>query len=117
MKHFSIKFTMILLSICLTMSSCYSVKLVSTHGTPNPDPMNDEDGPYRNQQVTELNTVIKSGTTTDGMTLKVQREGCDSGQLFSVEYKNTFGGALLYLITFGSKRKVKIKYVCMKPEN
>ncbi len=105
------------LSIFLLFISCYSVKLVSTNGAPNPDPNNDSDDDYRNKRVIVLDTVIKAGTTTDAIGFKTQRDGCESGKLHSVEYKNTLGGSLLYLITFGSKRKVRIKYVCMKPEN
>lgn len=105
------------LGLFLLIVSCYSVKLVSTHGAPNPDPLNDSDDDYRNKRVIVIDTVIKAGTTTAAIGIRTQREGCESGKLHSVEYTNTFGGTLLYLITFGSKRKVKIKYVCMKPEN
>ena len=103
-----------LLLLCI---SCYSVKIVSVNGTPNPDPNNDSDDDYRNKRVIVLDTVIKAGSTTDAIGIRTQREGCTSGKLHSVEYKNTFGGSLLYLITFGSKRKVRVKYVCMKTEN
>ncbi|MBQ4819265.1 hypothetical protein [Aquimarina sp. MMG016] len=105
------------LCLVLLCFSCYSVKIVSTMGTPNPDPMNDNDDDYRNKRVIILDTVIKAGTTTDAIGLRTQREGCSSGKLHSVEYKNTFGGSLLYLVTFGNKRKVRVKYVCMKTEN
>ena len=103
-----------LLFLCF---SCYSVKIVGVNSVPNPDPNNDSDDGYRNQRVIVLDTIVKSGVITDGIGLKTQREGCASGELHSVEYKNTFGGSLLYLITFGSKRKVRIKYVCAKTEN
>ncbi len=105
------------LIIALLLTSCYSVRIVSTHGTPNPDPINDSDDDYRNKRVIVLDTVIKGGITTSVLEFKTARNGCKSGKLHSVEYKNTFGGSLLYLVTFGNKRKVKIKYVCMKPEN
>ncbi len=103
--------------LCLFFLSCYSVKLVSVNGIPNPDPNNDSDNGYRNQRVIVLDTIVKAGSTTDVISIRTQREGCESGKLHSVEYKNTFGGSLLYLITFGSKRKVRIKYVCNKIEN
>lgn len=107
----------IVLPIFFLLVSCYSVKIVSTNGTPNPDPLNDNDDDYRNKRVIVVDTVIKAGTTTASLGLRTQRTGCESGKIHSVEYKNTFGGTLLYLVTFGSKRKVKIKYVCMKTEN
>lgn len=99
------------------MQSCYSVRIVSTHGTPMPPFDMDRDDWYRDKMIVEIDTVLKTGVGIDDITFKVQQENCETGKLFSVEYKNTFGGSLLYLITFGNKRKVKLKYVCMKPEN
>ncbi|GAA4278742.1 hypothetical protein GCM10022259_34670 [Aquimarina mytili] len=78
---------------------------------------NDRDDWYRDKKVIVLDTVIKANIAIDKITIPVKRLGCESGKLFSVEYKDTFGGNLLYLFTFGNKRKLKIKYVCMKPEN
>ncbi len=113
---------LIMISAGLFFTSCYSVRLTSTHGASNPcqsgiDCLEDAGNFYRDKRVIVLDTVVKSGIMTDGIGIRTQREGCESGKLFSVEYKNTLGGALLYLATFGNKRKVKIKYVCMKPEN
>ncbi len=104
------------IGMLLLFTSCYSVRLISTNGAPMPD-QNDRDDFYRDKKVVVLDTVIKANIAIDDITIPVKRLGCQSGKLFSVEYKDTFGGNLLYLITFGSKRKVKIKYVCMKPEN
>lgn len=98
------------------LTSCYSVRLVSTHGAPMPPDDLDRDDWYRDKYVVELDTVIKAGITTDDISFRVLKEGCETGKLFSVEYKNTFSGSLLYIFTFGNKRKVKLKYVCMKPE-
>jgi hypothetical protein len=86
-------------------------------GAPMPPYEMERDDWYRDKMVVEIDTVIKAGITTEDISFRVLREGCETGKLFSVEYKNTFGGSLLYLITFGNKRKVKLKYVCMKPEN
>ncbi len=118
-KMFQITF--LLVGILTLFASCYSVRLVSTHGAPNPcqtgvepDCMEDLGNFYRDKRVVVIDTVVKAGVTTDDIGIRVQRSGCETGKLFSVEYKNTFGGSLLYLVTFGSKRKVKIKYICMK---
>lgn len=81
-----------------------------------PDEMTRDDW-YRDKMVFELDTVIKAGITTDDITFRVLKDKCETGKLFSVEYKNTFSGSLLFLVSFGNKRKVKLKYVCMKPEN
>ncbi len=110
--------------IILLFNSCYSVRLVSTNGAPMPCQTGvDVECPeglgnyYRDKRVIVIDTVIKTGAAVDDATMRIQRLGCESGKIFSVEYKNTLGGSLLYIATFGSKRKVKIKYVCMKPEN
>ena len=103
---------LLILSLC---ASCYSVRLVSTMGAPMGE-VNERDDWYRDKMVVELDTVVSAGITTDEMSIRVRRDRCASGKLFSVEYRNTFGGSLLYLATFGNKRKVRLKYVCMKPE-
>ncbi len=105
------------LLLFLVLTSCYSVRIVSTKGAPMPPDEMTRDDWYRDKMVVEIDTVIKAGVLTDDLSLRVLREGCETGKLFSVEYKNTFGGSLLYLVTFGNKRKVKLQYVCMKPEN
>ena len=108
------RFTVLLIaSLC---ASCYSIRLVSTMGAPMTE-VNERDDWYRDKMVVELDTIVSAGVTTDELSIRVKRDRCASGKLFSVEYKNTFGGSLLYLVTFGNKRKVRLKYVCMKPEN
>jgi hypothetical protein len=72
---------------------------------------------YKDKMYTVLDTVVKSSIFTDNISIPTKRAKCESGKLFSIEYKNTFGGSLLYLVTFGSKRKVRITYVCMKKDN
>lgn len=111
-----------ILFILLLFQSCYTVRLVSTHGTPMPiaveDDNFDEEGDfYKDKMFTVLDTVVSSSIFTDNISIPTKRAKCPSGKLFSIEYKNTFGGSLLYLVTFGSKRKVRITYVCMKQDN
>ncbi|OBX24777.1 hypothetical protein LX77_01010 [Gelidibacter algens] len=113
---YSLKVALVMLVFFLLVS-CYSVRIVSTKGAPMPTEQFDRDDWYRDKMVVEIDTIIKAGITVDDITFRVLKEGCETGKLFSVEYKNTFGGSLLYLVTFGNKRKVKLKYVCMKPEN
>ena len=106
-----------LILLFFILTSCYSVRIVSTKGAPMPPDEMTRDDWYRDKMVVEIDTLIKAGILTDDLSLRVLRDGCETGKLFSVEYKNTFGGSMLYLVTFGNKRKVKLKYVCMKPEN
>lgn len=109
--------TVSIAALFFLMSSCYSVRIVSTKGAPMPPDEMERDDWYRDKMVVEIDTVIKAGITTDDISFRVLRDDCETGKLFSLEYQNTFGGSLLYLVTFGNKRKVKLKYVCMKPEN
>ena len=96
------------------LSSCYSVRVVSRDGVAEPDPLNTSENFYRGKKVYCLNTTI---------TLKLVEgefyliEKCTSGGFYSFEYRSTFGGVLISAITFGKKRRVKIKYVCLKETN
>jgi hypothetical protein len=83
-----------------------------------PDPVGERSDYYRGMQVIELDTTISIDLVTKDFTLLIKEsEFCPSGRLQMVEYRNTLGGILLSGITFGRKRKVNIKYVCVKPEN
>ena len=106
------------LFICSFMLfSCYSVRLVSTEGTPQPDPFSERDDKYKNIQVVEKDTVIGINLLSKSFDFLVKKNSlCKSGKLHSVEYRNTFGGVLLSAITFGKRRKMKVIYVCMKKE-
>lgn len=102
------------LLIMLCLSSCYSVRIVSRNGVPEPDPLNNPDNFYKGKKLHVLDTTI---------TLKLHEgefhliEKCGAGGFYSVEYRNTFGGLLLSAITLGKKRQVKVKYVCLKESN
>ncbi|NER13573.1 hypothetical protein GWK08_09005 [Leptobacterium flavescens] len=103
-----------LLLLTVLLHSCYSAVLTSTHGEPMPE-INDREDFFRDKMVIEYDTVVKAGVAIDYSIIPVQRKRCETGKLHSVEFRNTFGGVLLYLVTFGSKRKVSIKYVCVQP--
>jgi hypothetical protein len=99
----------ILLSILL--SSCYSVRLMNKNGIPEPDPLNTSQDFYRGKRVHVLDTVITL-KPLEGEFYLIER--CASGGFYSFEYKVTFSGVLLNVVTFGKRRQVKIKYVCLK---
>jgi hypothetical protein len=102
--------------ICCILTSCYSVRIRNVNGAPQPDPFSNRDDYYRGMAVVELDTVIGIKITSKDFTYLIkEKEACESGKLNIIEYRNTFGGVLLSGITFGKKRKVKIKYVCEKP--
>lgn len=110
-----ITYCLLLLSICF-LTSCYSVRFRNVNGTPQPDPFSDRDDYYRGMAVVELDTTIGIKLTSKDFTYLIkEREVCESGKINIIEYRNTFGGLLLNAITFGRKRRVKIKYVFEKP--
>ncbi|WP_158844073.1 hypothetical protein [Algibacter sp. L1A34] len=108
----------VLISLCCFLTSCYSVRLRSINGAYQPDPLSTRTDYYRNMAVKELDTVIKIDISSKDFTLLIKEtERCKTGKLHTVEFRNTFGGSLLSMVTFGRKRKMKIKYVCMQPTN
>ena len=118
MKKYLPKFVVLLL-FTLMLSSCYSVRLLSTRGAPQPkaDPSEEGNDKYRTVEMIEIDTVIKVNITTKSFDYFIKEtKKCKTGELHSVEYRNTFGGLLLSAITFGTRRKMKVKYVCMKKE-
>jgi hypothetical protein len=105
---------LIYIPFCLLLSSCYSIRISNIKGCGQPDPMNNSDGFYRGLEVHELDTVIKVKIPdNDVMVLKKCPEGC----FHSVEYRVTFGDVLRSGLTLGKRRKVRIKYVCLKERN
>jgi hypothetical protein len=96
------------------IQGCYSVRIGNKFGTATPDPTNNEPGFYRQKEVVIIDTVVNIGLLDNGvMTL----ERCPMGCFHSVEYRATLGGVLLNFITFGKKKLIKVKYVCLKDSN
>lgn len=114
-KTFNI-FIIVIIGFLLT--SCYSVRLRSVNGAPQPDPLLSGNDYYKGMEVVQVDTVIKIDITSKDFTYLIKEtDKCLSGKLHTVEFRNTFGGSLLSAVTFGRKRKMKVKYVCMKPTN
>lgn len=114
-KKYSIQKTprllLLLVLLIILLQSCYSVRLVNKDGIPEPDPLNDSRDFYRGKKVHVLDTTI-SLKALEGEFYLIER--CPSGGFYSFEYRVTFGGVLLSTVTFGKKRQVKVKYVCLK---
>ena len=110
--------TLLMLCLSFILTSCYTVRLRSTEGAFQPDPLSTRTDYYRMMAVEEVTEVIKIDITSKDFTYLIKKtDACKTGKLHTVEFKNTFGGSMLSLVTFGRKRKMKIKYVCMKPSN
>nr|WP_299382302.1 hypothetical protein [Allomuricauda sp.] len=114
-KRYLLPVLLLLFIVILLLNSCYSVRLRSVEGAYEPAAPLVRDDYYRNMEVIELDTVITIGPVHKDFTYLIRKtDKCPSGKLHTVEYRNTLGAVLLSGITFGRKRKVKIKYVCMK---
>ncbi|WP_452596502.1 hypothetical protein [Pontimicrobium sp. MEBiC01747] len=114
------KLIKVFLAICmaLVLQSCYSIRLMNTEGERQPDPVSEREDDYRNVSVVEIDTTLTIKATTRIPTFLIKKTPkCKSGQLHTVEYRNTFGGVLLSAVTLGRKRRMKVKYVCVKPSN
>ncbi|MEO5681607.1 MAG: hypothetical protein ABIQ88_03140 [Chitinophagaceae bacterium] len=97
------------------LQSCsYSIIVANQRGTPEPDPGNRQLGFYNLKQVTVVDTVVKLSLLQD----KVMAVPlCTEGGFHSVEYKITFGAMLRNTFTFGKRKSIKVKYVCLKDSN
>ena len=117
-KHLKFTRLVFLGILMLSLHSCYSVRFVSINGDEQPDPLSNRTDYYRDMQVIELDTVITAKATTQDINYLIKESSeCKSGRIHTIEFRNTLGGVLLSAITFGRKRKVKIKYVCQLETN
>lgn len=113
LKTVTILFSLFIL-VSLIFMSCYSVRIKVANGVGGePDDTEREDD-LSGLLVRELDTIVTVKLTTNENPINIR--DCKSGSLHSVEYKSTFGGVLLYVVTFGRKRTVKVKYVCTKKQ-
>jgi hypothetical protein len=104
----------VMLLLSAGISSCYSVRLVSRDGIPEPALNNDAQDFYKNKKVFTVDTTITLKPAEGSFSLI---RNCGPLGFYAVEYRGSLGQALLSGITFGRVRKVKLKYVRLKEEN
>jgi hypothetical protein len=109
----ALKISLSVLTLFLLLS-CYSIRLKVSNGQGEPADTEREDA-LSGFMVREMDTIIKVKTTIDEYPINIR--DCDGGALHTVEYKTSLGGVMLYLATFGRRRVVKVKYVCIKESN
>ena len=98
----------------LLQSCSYSIILSNKNGTAATDPLNTKLGFYNGKQVTVIDTVIPLSLLKDRV---MAINACPAGAFHSVEYKITFGAMLRNTFTFGKRKSIKVKYVCLKNSN
>lgn len=113
MRKINYTFALILM---LMLSSCYSVRFGMSDGSAvnKPIPNTDDESYYINKEYYVIDTTVNLGITDADFMIN-DCSKCENG-IYSVEYKVSFDYILLNLITFGSCRKVDIKYVCKKED-
>jgi len=106
-------FFLLALGLAGALQSCYSVRISSGCTYAPSTSISTRSDFYRDKDVQVLDTVIKMPMLTNQIDLQ---NVCDQGELAVVEYRNTFGNILRLFFTFGRHRKVKVYYVCCKPQ-
>lgn len=112
-SHRNIRFASIITALFL-LQSCYTVTLVTKRGSGEGDPFNNEAGIFNNKKVVPIDTVIKVKLIDHQLGMFEQ---CPDGGFYGLEYRVTLGSVLLNAISFGTRRKVKVRYVCLKTVN
>jgi len=103
-----------LLIVSIGFTSCYSVRLLSRDGIPEPDLSNESQDFYKNKKVFSIDTTVNLKVSEGSFGLI---RNCGPTGFYAVEYRVSLGHALLSGITFGRVRKVKIRYVRLKQDN
>jgi hypothetical protein len=94
--------------LAISLSSCYSVRVYNQHAIYESKAPTDT-GFYTDKVVYVLDTVVKSKTWER---FYLRESACKDCGFYSIEYRNTLGGCLRYFFTFGTRRTIRIKYVC-----
>ena len=110
----SIKLIGFLASFTVYQSCSYSIIVANQGGAAEPNPLNQQMGFYNGKQVSVIDTVVRLSLLQDGV-MAVPK--CNSGGFHSVEYKITFGAMLRNTFSFGKRKSIKVKYVCLKESN
>lgn len=105
---------LLLFLLSIALSSCYSVRLVSRDGIPEPGITNEDQDFYKNKKVFVIDTTINLKVTEGSFSLI---RNCGPSGFYAVEYRVSLGHVLLSGITLGRTRKVKVKYVRLKDDN
>lgn len=105
---------LLLFLLSIGLSSCYSVRLVSRDGVPEPGTTNEDQDFYKNKKVFVIDTTINLKVTEGSFNLI---RNCGPLGFYAVEYRVSLGHILLSGITLGRTRKVKVKYVRLKDDN
>jgi hypothetical protein len=104
----------IAIAFAVLQSCSYSIKIGNKDGVPNPDPLNTELGFYNRKEVKVIDTVVKLSLLQNGV---MAIPDCGPDGFHSVEYKITFGAMLRNTFSFGKRKSIKVKLVCIKPQN
>jgi hypothetical protein len=97
--------------VILLQSCSYSIIVSNKNGVPKPDPLNEEMGFYNSKAVERIDSVIILKVLENEVSANIN---CSDGGFHSLEYKITFGDLLRNTLTFGKRKGIHVKYVCIK---
>ena len=104
-----------LLILIISLPACsYSITVTNINGSAQPDPTNSQEGFYHLKKVTIIDTVVNLSLLQDGVMLL---PSCPANGIHSLQYKISFGDMLRNTFTFGKRKKINVKYVCIKNTN
>lgn len=104
-----------MLSLLVLLQACsYSVIVSNKNGVPQPDPLRQELGFYNTKKVRDVKFINHLSLLQESA--RVVDSTCTEG-FHSIEYKITFGDMLRNTFTFGKRKAVRVRIVCIKPSN
>ena len=99
-----------LLASSIIFQNCYSIRVKTQHGGYEAIPPQGDHPFYKDKAIECVDTLINLKVWEENGSLNLP---CQKG-LYSIEYKVTTGNALINMITFGRKKRVKVTYVCIE---
>jgi len=115
MGYATVKNNLCVLGLLALLQACsYSVLVYNKDGVPQPDPLRQELGFYNGKKVRDVKFINRLDLLHGSA--RIVDSTCLEG-FHSIEYKITFGDMLRNTVTFGKRKAVRVRIVCIKPSN
>lgn len=99
-----------LISLLFLLNSCYTLQFKVENGVGEPEDTETEVPWEAGHLVRKRYETIKSKIHNQDNIINIK--DCESGSIYAIEYKSTFGGILLSVVTFGTRKAAKLRYIC-----
>ncbi|GAB3027440.1 hypothetical protein [Spirosoma pulveris] len=115
MVYTPVKNSLCILSLLVFLQACsYSVIVSNKNGVAQADPFRQELGFYNLKKVQDVKLIDHLSLLQNSV--MIVDSTCTEG-FHSIEYKITFGDMLRNTFTFGKRKAVRVRIVCIKPTN